>query len=197
MAECLTSIRGTQPLLPRVNRYPYGVPENCTHPDGSCWARNNDYMGWHFQTLHADLSAASATIEMQEGTKWISPGPQRKPLFAPKVAVSGVGAGNTLVFGPTVEDGTGPTWRVQPGARYRVSIVVPDEGLANLKCQAELDHACAGARRASTGNCLVCTGTHQQEMQQANCSSIEIRSYCESRVPADATLSYEFGVLNC
>jgi hypothetical protein len=193
------SIRGTQPLLPRTNRYPYGTPENCTEPDGSCWARNNDYMGWHFQTLHADLSAASVTIEMQEAHtgRWVSPGPQRKPLFAPQVAVSGVGAGNTLVFGPTVEDGTGPAWRVQPGASYRVSIVVPTGGAANLKCQAELDHACAGARRASAGNCLVCIGTHQQAMQQANCSSMEIHAYCESRVPAAATVSYEFGVLDC
>lgn len=156
-------------------------------------------MGWHFQTLHADLSAASAMIEVQDAQtgRWVSPGAQRKPQFAPKVAVSGVGAGNTLVFGPTVEDGTGPTWRVQPGARYRVSIVVSTGGAANLKCQAELDHACVGARRASVGDCLVCIGTHQQAMKHANCSSTEIRAYCDSRVPEDATLSYEFGVLAC
>jgi hypothetical protein len=119
--------------------YPYGTVANCTRGDDTCGARNNDYTGWHFQSLDADLSAATALIQIRQDAgigesadgeaTWSSPGPQRKTVFAPAVAVSGVGAGNTLVFGPALapcKNGESCTaWTSRPGATYRVTITVP------------------------------------------------------------------------
>ena len=187
--------------IPFEAMYPYGTADSCTRADGSCSMRNNDFMGWHFQSLHADLSSASVSIEMKAEAepdgRWASPGPQRKPIFAPAVAVSGVSAGNTLVFGPAMAaGGTSTLWSVQPGARYRVTVTVPTGGLARRSCHKELESTCASARHASAGDCFVCVGTHQRAMHESNCSVADLNSFCDLQ-PDNATLHYEFGVLGC
>lgn len=101
----------------------YGLPGNCSGTD--CWARSNDYMGWHLQSQTLDLTGAAVKIEVQRsGSPWESPGAQRRTLVAPAVAVAGVGAGNTIIFGPAVVDGVGPVWRATAGATYRVTVTL-------------------------------------------------------------------------
>jgi hypothetical protein len=52
-------------------------------------------------------------------------------------------------------------------------------------CQAELDRLCGNARRASAGNCHLCTGTHQ-ELLRANCSATDVHTYCSRQASATA-----------
>ena len=56
----------------------------------------------------------------------------------------------------------------------------------NQACQAELDRVCGNARRASAGNCHLCTGTHQEAMLHANCSAADVRTYCSHQASAAA-----------
>jgi carboxylesterase type B len=45
-------------------------------------------------------------------------------------------------------------------------------------CMAALTNSCAGAKRASTGNCYVCTGQHQSSLHAAGCTNTDITDYC-------------------
>ena len=47
-------------------------------------------------------------------------------------------------------------------------------------CVLSLEQLCAGAKRSSTGNCLVCASQHQQELQRAGCTNADVDSYCSS-----------------
>eukprot|EP00038_Savillea_parva_P023530 m.41399 g.41399 ORF g.41399 m.41399 type:complete len:421 (+) comp6125_c0_seq2:74-1336(+) len=135
--SCLAMVDPEQPPQPRRwiafpgpgyipfnAMYPYGTGSNCSLTN--CELRNNDYMGWHFQSTELDLTGASVAIHVKtaDGT-WTSPGPQRKPLLAPAVALAGVGAGNTLVFGPETTE-RGCVWTSTAGKTYRVTITMAD-----------------------------------------------------------------------
>jgi hypothetical protein len=45
-------------------------------------------------------------------------------------------------------------------------------------CTAALASSCAGAKRASTGNCFVCAGQHQSSLLAAGCTNADITTYC-------------------
>jgi hypothetical protein len=48
-------------------------------------------------------------------------------------------------------------------------------------CKTALLQLCAAARRASAGNCFVCAGAHQQQLQQAQCVQRELDSFCRTQ----------------
>eukprot|EP00040_Diaphanoeca_grandis_P000055 m.272269 g.272269 ORF g.272269 m.272269 type:complete len:406 (-) comp100528_c0_seq1:80-1297(-) len=112
--------------IPHEALYPYGTPRNCSAVPSDCWARNNDYMGWHFQSQRIDLAGATVEILTQDAldNAWVSAGPQREALLAPAVGVAGVDAGNTLVFGADIIPSKGVVWASQPGKFYRVTITL-------------------------------------------------------------------------
>ena len=64
--------------------------------------------------------------------------------------------------------------------------LVPLEHLAKFtscfdpmyKCAMQLNNLCYSAWRASTGNCLVCAGLHQSDLEQAGCDEPHIDSFC-------------------
>ena len=59
--------------------------------------------------------------------------------------------------------------------------VQPSSSVQPSSCSSELARLCSGARGASSGNCLVCAGTHQQQLMQASCNNPTIEAWC-SRV---------------
>ena len=52
-------------------------------------------------------------------------------------------------------------------------------------CTDSLARLCDSARRASAGDCLVCCGQHQPQLQQANCNSPAIDAFCSGIATAD------------
>ena len=47
-------------------------------------------------------------------------------------------------------------------------------------CLPVLADLCTSAKRASVGNCLVCAGSHQRELEQAGCTNEDFDSFCRS-----------------
>ena len=45
-------------------------------------------------------------------------------------------------------------------------------------CLSELTLLCAAAKRASVGDCFVCCGQHQQQLESAGCTSANFTSFC-------------------
>jgi hypothetical protein len=46
------------------------------------------------------------------------------------------------------------------------------------QCTSQLERVCGRARKASKGNCLVCCGSHQSQLQQAGCAQAQLDSFC-------------------
>lgn len=46
------------------------------------------------------------------------------------------------------------------------------------ECMLKLEQLCASAKRSSTGNCLVCAGQHQPQLQSAGCTNADFDAYC-------------------
>jgi hypothetical protein len=63
------------------------------------------------------------------------------------------------------------------------------------KCHGTLQSACGGARRASVGNCFVCTGKHQHQLQVAGCDNADLQAYCanSARRPGTHLFGSDFG----
>jgi hypothetical protein len=54
-------------------------------------------------------------------------------------------------------------------------------------CTAAAASACGGAKKASAGNCLVCTlrwSAHQARLQAAGCTDADLDAFCTARAPA-------------
>jgi hypothetical protein len=49
---------------------------------------------------------------------------------------------------------------------------------ASSQCQAALVSACSGARRASVGNCYVCSGANNRALERAQCTDRSIQAWC-------------------
>lgn len=60
---------------------------------------------------------------------------------------------------------TAPLWIVPPSRPHP-------------QCMAALESLCGGARNASPGNCLVCCGMHQAQLQVAHCLESGVESFC-------------------
>ena len=56
-------------------------------------------------------------------------------------------------------------------------------GLTPPACSAAMARLCDGARRASAGDCLVCAGTHQKELQGAGCNNPSLEAWCSGIEP--------------
>jgi hypothetical protein len=46
------------------------------------------------------------------------------------------------------------------------------------KCAHELENYCDSARRASTGNCLICISSHKAELSAAKCTNKDHDRFC-------------------
>ena len=49
-----------------------------------------------------------------------------------------------------------------------------------MQCTRILTRLCETAKAASVGNCIVCAGMHQSQLQHANCSNADIDKFCGS-----------------
>ena len=58
------------------------------------------------------------------------------------------------------------------------------EGGETTDCTDSLAQLCSSARRASAGDCLVCAGVHQPELQRVNCNNPTIGAWCSGAAPA-------------
>ena len=63
-----------------------------------------------------------------------------------------------------------------------------------MNCQATLQQLCRAARAASTGNCLVCCGQHQLQLQRAGCAAADFDPFCREPAPAPWPYSCDAGV---
>jgi hypothetical protein len=64
-------------------------------------------------------------------------------------------------------------------------IHAPTAHFANVSghCFSQLQALCNGARRSSMGNCWVCEGNHQQQLESAGCGNDDLASFCEQHAP--------------
>lgn len=53
-----------------------------------------------------------------------------------------------------------------------------DDSPPQEQCEATIAGLCSSARRSSTGNCLVCCSSHQQQLKAAGCTSASIDDFC-------------------
>eukprot|EP01050_Picozoa_sp_SAG11_P015436 SAG11_NODE_2001_length_3939_cov_26.376672_3_plen_255_part_00 len=51
-------------------------------------------------------------------------------------------------------------------------------GTAPKPCAAALEAKCGAAKRAGAGNCLVCCGAHQQDLEAAGCTNADFNEFC-------------------
>ena len=48
-----------------------------------------------------------------------------------------------------------------------------------LSCQTAMDTLCGDARNSSSSDCLLCCGEHNQELEQANCTTGAFKEFCQ------------------
>ena len=54
---------------------------------------------------------------------------------------------------------------------------LPDECKSDV-CAAEEQNLCGSAKRASSGNCFICMGAHQQALMRAGCTNADFEKFC-------------------
>jgi len=75
-----------------------------------------------------------------------------------------------------------------PGANPPYLMKARIDKNCGVNCYLQLKKSCAGAKRSSVGNCFVCAGTHQKQMDAAGCTSGMFDWYCNNpeESPAEA-----------
>ena len=64
-----------------------------------------------------------------------------------------------------------------------VAAAAAQQGADCASCRQKLQQSCDPARRSSTGNCLVCTGTHSHPLQEAGCQESDLDQFCNNAAP--------------
>ena len=110
------------------------------------------------------------------------PGPIALPVAAPAVAVA-VAAESPPVF---AAHGT-RSYFTEIGAQSTVLATFSNASI-NQACLEVLQTLCGGAKRASVGNCLVCSGAHQTPLKNVGCDEHTIEMFCAAGKVHDTTV---------